>query len=155
MAKSIEQLRGEIRYAERLCERTARMYRHVQTLGTFLTIVGGSGVVSVLASQAPAWMPIAGAVVLTMAAAALIAIRPADKAAQNEADTKRYAALLNRSNGLNEAQLSQALDEARQADTAEVESLRDVAWNDVVEEIGRSETKVPLTLPQRLLAAIA
>ena len=100
-------------------------------------------------------MPIAGAVVLTIAAAALIAIRPADKAAQNEADTRRYAALLNRSNGLNEAQLSQALDEARQADTAEVESLRDVAWNDVVEEIGCGETKVPLTLPQRLLAAIA
>ena len=47
------------------------------------------------------------------------------------------------------------LQKAREFDTAEVEPLRDVAYNDVVIEIGRSELAVPLTSHQRILAALA
>ena len=47
------------------------------------------------------------------------------------------------------------LAKARESDAAEVELLRDVAYNDVVVESGRSDLASPLTLPQKLIAALA
>jgi predicted polyphosphate/ATP-dependent NAD kinase len=146
---------NEIRYAERLCQRTARLYRHVQSFGTWLTVVGGSGTLAALANNVPNWVPITGAIVFAAAGAALIAMRPADKAAMNEADAKRYAALRTRGLGLDDKALRAALEEARQSDVAEVEALRDVAWNDVVQEVGYADKRVLLSIPQRLLSAIA
>ena len=81
MNTSHAQLQTEIRYAIRLTQRTARLYRRVQTVGTFLAIVGGSALLSALAGTFPAWLPIAGGVLLTFAGAAMIAIRPADTTA--------------------------------------------------------------------------
>lgn len=146
---------NEVRYAERLCQRTARLYRHIQTFGTWLTVIGGSGTLAALAKSAPDLLPIAGAIVFTVAGAALIAIRPADKAAINESEAKRYATLRARAAALDDNALRVALEEARQSDAAEVESLRDIAWNDVVDEVGQSSQKVPLSIPKRVLAAIA
>jgi len=51
--------------------------------------------------------------------------------------------------------LESALAKARESDVAEIEPLRDVAWNDVVVEIGRPEVRVALRPTQRLLAALA
>ena len=47
------------------------------------------------------------------------------------------------------------LRDARLSDAVEVDSLRDVAYNDVAQEVGQPGYKIPLTLPQRMLAAIA
>lgn len=155
MEKSIDQLRAEIRYAERLCERTARLYRRVQAIATFLAIVGGSGVLASLAPALPKWLPIAGAILMTLMGAALIASRPAEKVAHNDADAKRYAGLRTKSHGMDAAQLAQALDEIGQSDCPEVEGLRDVAWNDVAVELGRGDAQVSLTFSQKLLSAFA
>lgn len=146
---------SEIRYAERLCQRTARLYRNVQSFGTWLAVVGGSGTLAALANNVPAWIPITGAITFSATGAALIAMRPADKAAINEAEAKRYATLRTRGSTMDDKALRTALEEARQSDAAEFESLRDVAWNDVVQEIGRASERVPLSVPQRFLAAIA
>ena len=146
---------SEIRYAERLCQRTARLYRHVQGFGTWLAVIGTSGTLAALANNIPNWVPIAGAIVLASTGAVLIAMRPADKAAISEADAKRYAALRTRGSGLDDKELRAALEEARQSDVAEFESLRDVAWNDVVQEVGHADKKVMLSMPQRFMAAIA
>ena len=146
---------SEIRYAERLCQRTARLYRHVQALGTGLSVIGGSAALSALSKTTPDWLAIAGAVVFTVAGAMLIAIRPADKAAPNEVDVKRYAALRARASSLDDKALRAAIDEAHLSDAVEVDSLRDVAYNDVAQEVGQPGYKIPLTLPQRMLAAIA
>ena len=56
---------------------------------------------------------------------------------------------------MDEVTLRTALQKARESDTAEVEPLRDVAYNDVVIEIGRGEFAVPLSSHQRILAALA
>lgn len=146
---------NEIRYAERLCQRTARLYRHLQSFGTWLTVVGGSGTLSALVTDAPPWIPVAGAILFAATGAALLAIRPADKAAINEAESRRYATLRARGVSLDAAALRAALEDARQSDAAEIESLRDVAWNDVVQEVGQGDKQVPLSVQQRLLAAIA
>ena len=152
---SIEQLRNEARYAERLCQRTARLYRRVQTCGTFLSIVGGSGTLAALFRDVPPWLPASGALLLAVAGAALIAVRPGDKAAANESDMKRYSALLASSQGMTEEEFRRALEVARQADAPEVEGLRNPSFNDVVQEIGATHAVVPLSKAERLISVLA
>lgn len=153
--KTRDQSIGEVRYAIRLCQRTARLYRRVQTTGTFISVIGGSAAITGAVSNLPDWLPAAGALLLGIAGAALVAIRPADKAAQNEADVKRYQALMAKAHQLDDAQLVAAIEEAHQGDAPEVETLRNVAYNDVVLEINRADQAIQLTATERLLKAIA
>lgn len=148
-------LLNEIRYAERLCQRTARLYRRVQSATTFLTIIGGSAAASTLVATAPSWLPISGTLLLAVFGAVAIAVRPADKAAQNELDVKRYGAIRAKSIGMSDAELRQAIDEAHSSNAVEVEPLRDVAYNDVALEVGRPDSVVQLNFQQRLIAAFA
>lgn len=155
MTLTVEDLINEIRYAERLCLRTARLYRRLQSATTFLTVAGGSAAITALAPAVPKWVSLTGLVVLAFFSAANVVIRPSDKAAANEADAKRYAQLRTQANGMDAATLKAALDRAREGDAAEIEPLRDVAWNDVVVEIGHPDKTVALKPYQRLLAALA
>jgi hypothetical protein len=145
----------EIRYAERFCQRTARLYRRIQSLGTWVTVVAGSATLSALSQQVPASVSTTGAVVMAMAGAALLAIRPADKAAANEVEGRKYASLRLEAQSMTEDQLLQALTKARISDLPEIETLRDVVYNDIVTEYGRQDCVVPLRAHQRVLAALA
>lgn len=147
---------SEIRYAERLCQRTARLYRRVQSLTTFFSIIGGSAAFSnVFTNSAPTWLPLVGGALLAIFGAIAISVRAADKAAQNEQDVKRYAALRAKEQSLDDAALRQAINEAHNGDAPEIESLRDVAYNDVVREVGQPTYAVSLSLQQRLFAVLA
>lgn len=153
--KTKEELQAEIRYAIRLVERTARLYRKVQATSIALTIVGSSAALYALNSALPAWVTTVGAMLAAIFGAVLIAVRPADKAAQNEADIRRYRALLTKSVKMPDDLLAEALEEAHQGDAPEIEPLRDVAYNDMAIELGRSDAVVSLTTVQRLLAKMA
>lgn len=153
--KTIEQLRGEVRYAIRLCSRTARLYRRLQAVGTFLSIVGGSAAVSGAAGQLPTWVALSGGALLAIAGAGLVAIRPADKAAQNETDVKRYQAVLVKSHAMTIEQFAAAIEDAHQGDAPEVEPLRNVAFNDTMLEMNMPDHAVPLSATERLLRALA
>jgi len=155
MMKTRDQYLGEIRYAIRLCQRTARLYRRIQGAGIFFSIVGGSAAFTGIQGNLPAWIPAAGGVLLAIAGAALISIRPADKASQNEADVKRYQALMAKAHGIDDADLAAAIEEAHQGDAPEVEPLRNVAYNDVVMEINRADQEISLTATERLLKVLA
>ena len=148
-------MRNEIRFAQRLCERTARLYRRLHTSTVFFGIVGGSAAVSTLTAWVPPWLPPAGAIMLALMGAVALSVRPAERAAQNEADVRKYARLLADAGKLNDADLAAALAEARLTDVAEIEPLRDVAYNDVVREVGRPDLVAPLRPQQQLLAALA
>lgn len=148
-------LLNQVRYAERLCERTARLYRRVQAVGVFASVVGGSAALSALSSKAPPELSIAGAAAFTVFGALLLAVRPADKAAANEADARRYAKLRTEAASMDTGALQSALNKAHEQSAAEVEPLRDVAFNDVVVEVGRQDLAVPLTRLQRVIAAMA
>ena len=150
-----EQLHSEIRYAIRLTERTARLYRKIQVTGYVLTILGGSAVVASIGKALPDWLTTAGAIVFAVAGALLISIRPADKVAQNESDARRYQALMAKAVSMSEPELEQALEEARLSGAPEIEPLRDVAYNDVAVECARPDVVVPLSPVQRLLAKLA
>lgn len=148
-------LLNEVRYAERLCQRTARLYRRIHTTTVFLSVLGGSGVVSAVGGSMPAWMPITGGVLLAVFGAVNLAVRPADKAAANEGDAKRYAQLRSAGQAMTTEELQTALNKAHESDTSEVESLREVAYNDLAHEIGRSDAIIPLRAHQKLLSALA
>ena len=150
-----EQLIGEIRYAIRLTQRTARFYRHIQTIGTFLTVVGGSAALAAFAGNLLPWVLIAGASIFAVFGAASIAIRPADKAAMNESDVKRYQSLLIKAQTMEVAQLRTAIEEARLGDAPEIETLRSVAYNDVMEEINRQDQSIPLSKQALFLRVFA
>jgi len=155
MNKTKNQLKEEIRYAIRLCQRQARFYRFIQWIGTFLSIIGGSAIFSILSTSLPHWLSFAGAALLSCSGAILIAIRPADKAALNESDVRRYQTLMVRSNALNETDLEIAIEEARQSDTQDIESLRSVAFNDVMREINRDDQIIPLKPAEKIMSLFA
>lgn len=155
MSETKEQLQSEIRYAIRLCQRTARLYRKLQTIGTFLTVIGGSAAVTSLSPSLPSWIPVAGAILLAVSGAALLAIRPGDKASSNENDVRRYQALMGKSSGMDVVALQAALEEAHLGDAPEIDALRLVAYNDVVLETGRPDCLVKLSCFERLFQSIA
>ena len=155
MEKTKEQLNGEIRYAIRLSQRTARLYRRIQTSGTFISIIGGSAAMTTITGGMPSWVAVIGGILLAIAGATMIAIRPADKAAMNEADMRRYQALMPRAETLNVTQLTLAIKEAHQGDAPEIETLRDVAFNDVMGEINRMDCAIPLSVSQQFLRSLA
>ena len=155
MTDSHEILLNEVRYAERLCLRTARLYRHAQTVGVFVTVLSGSAAMSGLTSAAPPGLAIGGLIALSIFGAAMLAIRPAEKAVTNEVDAKRYAQLRTAAVAMDVPAFRAALAKAREIDAPEIETLRDVAFNDVVTEIGRHDLAVPLSVHQKLLAALA
>jgi hypothetical protein len=148
-------LLNEVRYSERLCQRTARLYRRIQAAGTVATIIGGSAAVSAVGNALPPVISMAGGACFVVFGALLLAIRPADKAAVNEADLRRYSKLRTEGVRMSTVELLVALNKARESDAPEVEPLREVAFNDVVREIGAEDQVVALRLSQRLLAALA
>ena len=148
-------LMNEIRYAERLCQRTARLYRRMQVVGTVGSVVAGSAVLGALSASVPPAVSLAGAALFALCAALQVAVRPHERAAANEADMRRYAQLRTDGRRMDADALQLALDKARQTDAAEVEPLRDVAFNDVVREIGATHAVTPLRWHQRMLAALA
>ena len=153
--KTKDQVLGEIRYAQRLAQRTARLYRRIQAFSTFLAILGGAGVMSAMSTRFPVWVSISGAVVAAVFGAMVIVIRPADKAAPNELDIRKYDELLARAQGLSEEQILPLLAEARKTDAPEIESLRTIAYNDVMSEMNRDDQKIRPNAYQAMMAAIA
>ena len=154
MDENKEDLQFNVRYAQRLCQRTARFYRRLQTTLTFASLLAGSSAVAALAAQLTvpsAWLlgtfAIFGCINL--------ALRPADKIAANEADVRKYGALLAKVNSVDAATLQRMLDEARLSDTPEIEPLRPVAYNDVVLEIDEPEALIRLSPMQKLMGAVA
>jgi hypothetical protein len=150
-----QELLDKIRYAERLCERTARMYRHVATTSTFFASLGGGATLSALGSLLPAWVSVSGAAVMAVFGSLMLAVRPTDKAAVAEADMRRYSKLRTQAAGMDDATLETELAKTIEGNSPEVENLRAVAYNDIVNETGHPEAAYQLTLLQRVLAAIA
>jgi len=154
METTKEQLQVDLRYAQRLCERTARFYRRIQTSLTFLTLLAGSGAIAALSAQMPAsstWLGIAFA----LCGCLNMAIRPAERIAANDADVRKYAALLAKAHTLDAIAIAALLSEARQSDSNEIEPLRAVAYNDVMLEINRPDALIELDHFQKLIGALA
>ena len=155
MEQTKEELRAEVRYSQRLCQRTARLYRRVRTTSTFLRVTAGSAALVSVASNLPPEFALLSATAFSVFAAVNRAIRPAEWIAQNDSDVQKYAVLLAKSEDLEVPSLRQLIAEAQQTDAPEVEPLRDVAFNDVMREINREDALIPISRAQKFLGAIA
>lgn len=124
-------------------------------MSTFFSILGGSAALAAIADVFPKELSIGGVCVAAVFGAALVAIRPADKAAQNEADLRRFQSRMARANSRDGNALEAAIEETRQGSAQEIEPLRDVAYNDVVLEFNRSDALIPLSPLQKILRVFA
>ena len=148
-------LMGEIRYAERLTQRTARLYRRTATFCTFIGVLGGGSLMASVTNGVPEWLRFFGLGLLALAGAVAVAVRPLEKAITNEADARKYASLRTQGLAMDFSQLEAALQKARESDAPEVELLRDIAYNDTLMEMGRQDLSAPLSNRQRLLEVLA
>lgn len=155
MSQERDRLVDEIRYAERFCQRSARLYRRVQSVATFISIVSGGAAVTAAIAALPKTVSIVGGLLFLLFGAAVVVVRAPDKAAAYEQDMKRYAALRTRAHKLSDDELATTLDAERATSTGEIKALRDVVYNDVAEEIGQPSYRVRLGWFQRLIAAVA
>ena len=87
--------------------------------------------------------------------AALLTIKPAEKALLNDADVKRYQAIMSKVSLLDAIALESAIEEARLGDTFELEPLRNVAFNDVMIEINREDQLIKLNLTEMIMGSLA
>lgn len=149
-----DQLQIEIRYAQRFCQRSVRFYRRIQTCFTFISMLSGSSAIAAIAAQMPVaatWMLAAFSVFGILN----FATKPAEKIAAYQSDLRKYATLLTKSDLLEAEEIRHLLHEARESDTEEIESLRAVAFNDVMLEIDETEALIQLTPMQKLMGALA
>ena len=108
-----------------------------------------------LSQTAPHWLTASGGCFLALFFAVNLSVRPLEKALANEADVRRYAALRTASFSMSADDLEAALATARETDAAEIETLRNVALNDVLQETGNDAIAVPLSRKERFLGALA
>ena len=149
-------LLNEVRYALRLTQRTARLYRLLGRFFIFAELIA-VGILEncFLSAESPHWLILASTFIVGLSSAAILTIDPFEKAVLNERDIKKYAYLEADGLGMDAQQLALALAEARQTDADEIECLRDVAYNDIVRESGHPELAYPLTVRQKFLAMLA
>ena len=151
-----DQLLGEARYVQRLCQRTSRLYNRASTCFTFFRLFSSSSAIISLSAQLPFGVTVALGLVFAAISGANFALQLVEKAAINDAEVHRYAVLLTKAVSVTDLGVLQAtIADARRTDVPEIESLREVAHNDVMREINRQDQLVALRLSQRLMGAFA
>lgn len=145
-----------LRYAGRVLERHARLWRRIDGAVRLAALMAGSSAIAALGAQNQS-----AAIGLGLVFAALqaveFALRPADAAARAMAMRRQYAQLLAREARLDGAALSEAYAELVAADDIVVsEALRRLAYNDVAQERGCDAAHLyGLDRWQRLVARLA
>jgi len=154
--KTRQAICSEIRYTQRLAQRSARLWWRVDALGTLAFVLGSAGAVANLGALLPPFVAVLASVVTVVIAALMVCLRPAQKAVLNDMDVRKYDELrtLERS-GTSTQKLAVLLAKAHQTDAPEIEALRDVAYNDVLNEINRADCASKLGLWQRTVAIMA
>lgn len=146
-----------LRYAVRVLERQSRFWRHLDGgLRVFATLSGSAALASLLTHQ-PYAVSVAVLVVFAVLQALEFALQPGLKAAEAWVARTPYLALLAEQSGLDDARLEAEYQAALLGDGVQAfESLRRIAYNDVVEEKGCDPAAAyVLDKWQRFMAALA
>jgi len=154
--KERQKLCSEIRYTQRLAQRSARLWWRIDAIGTLAFVLGSAGAVSNLANLLPSYIAALASFCTVLIAAVMVCLRPAHKASLNDADVRKYSELMTlERSGTSTPKLAALIAKAHQTDAPEIETLRDVAYNDVCNEINRAEHAVKLNFWQRTMSAMA
>ncbi|WP_041645318.1 hypothetical protein [Aromatoleum aromaticum] len=128
-----------VRYAARVLERHACLWRRLDASVRVMALLAGSGAIGAIGAEHAGWAVGLG-VVFAVFQAVEFALHPAEVAAKSLAQRRQYAALQARARALDDA----ALDDAYQAlcaddDIIVSDTLKRLAYNDVVRERGLDE----------------
>lgn len=145
-----------IRYAIRVLERTCRFWAKVDAALKICALLAGSSAIYAIATQDRA-VSIAFGFFFALTQALEFALRPADKAAEARAGRAGYAQLLAAEAVHSDQALQAAYEQlCAQDDIACMESLRRIAYNDVVEERSQDASAAyALTRWQRFMSWMA
>jgi hypothetical protein len=145
----------ELRYAERLARRTARMYRRMDT-ACILTVIGaGSLSLAMLANHhLPAALSIASGAVAALAAVVVLTVRPLEKGFTHRLQARKYAALDAASIHMALQDLRRECHAVQKITTRHIKPLHDIVCNDMMLEIGRPDLVLPLRIHQKLLCVV-
>lgn len=142
------------RYAARYQERTLRLFRRIHTTVTFLELIGGSAAFGAWLTSSlhlGAYMGL----VLAVCAAINHSVRPYERAAAAELRYKDYMRLTADGARMELSDLNKRLTDLLAEDTSHVEALREVAYNDVAKEYGRTESLKPLNAWETVAAILS
>lgn len=146
-----------LRYAVRVLERQSRFWRHLDGGLRMSAVLSGSASLASLLTHQPYAVSVAVLGVFAVLQAVEFAVQPGLKAAEAWVARAPYLALLAGQAGLNDARLEEEYQAALMGDGVQAfESLRRIAYNDVVEEKG-CDPSVAYVLGrwQRIMAALA
>ena len=104
-----------------------------------------------LKTSTPGWLVTLIALIWAALHAAGQIMKPGERSALNLHDSRRYSRLRTRHRASKPSTIQRELDKLRETDTPEVESLRDIAWNDVMVESGNTSQVVKLSWFQHVL----
>ncbi len=140
-----------LRYAVRVLERHARMWRRIDGLIRFAGLLSGMSAFAALTAASQSATMLAG-IVFAILQAIEFAIRPAEIAAQSMSAKKPYGDVLARQATLDDSSLEAAYQRCVADDDVIVpETLRFLAYNDVVSENGGDPSALyTISLWQRL-----
>lgn len=126
-----------LRYAVRVLERQSRFWRHIDGTLRALAILSGSGALAATLTQQPASVGMGALLAFAVLQAVEFSAQPGLKSAEAWVARTPYLTLLARQAALADDALEAGYREACLRDTVQAfESLRRVAYNDVVEEKG-------------------
>jgi hypothetical protein len=126
-----------LRYAVRVLERQARFWRHVDGALRLVTIISGSAAFAAMLTQQAASVSVGVLLAFAVLQAVEFSVQPGLRAAEAWVARAPYLALLSAQHEMDDRELEAAYHDACQRDTVQAfESLRRVAYNDVVEEKG-------------------
>ena len=152
--RSKDEVIREVRYQERLHFRHCRLYRRLRGLLTIVSLASGSAAIT------SALQAVAGGVAAAGFIVALVTIIDAvggfaEKAAKHNVWRQSASELRARSGPMDLMSIEAALDRLKANVDDEIENLRAVCWNDVLESVGREDAMRPEKTLQRLMRAMA
>lgn len=145
---------NDVKYGQRLMLITGRFNRRLDKMLTGTQLLLGTAAVGGLLATMPTLATIAGVLIAVLSLIQILC-EPAIKAHICEQQRKRWVALLGVAPDLDLNELDKRIAAIREESVPEIELLRVPAYNQVMQEISRSEWRLPEKSWHRFMAAIS
>lgn len=144
----------DLHYGQRSCLLASRFYGRIAWIFSIITIFCGSAAFAGWYAGDPN-LSLYPSLLLSLIAAINLTWKPSEKRLFCELERQKWNTLIKEASGLSADQVDERINTLRSVDSPEIEYLRDVAFNDVLQEQGQKEGFVDLGLMNKACAFIA
>lgn len=149
------QTRLEAQYYEVLHLRNARFFRHLRGVFTVISLLAGTAAFTMVL-QADARLAVVGGGLIALVTILDSVVNPSARVVMHDHQARNFSLLQAEGRGLDEEAFEKRLAFVRVNDDVNcLETLRYVAYNEVVVSAGRDECAYPLTAWQKLVGLMA